>query len=296
MNARPPSSPLVDYVLRHMRVKTNVCTRQRWEHGYTLEPRTVTDYNLIYVTRGRVVWVIEGVDHVLTPGKLVLVPPHVPHRGYSKTRRVTLGSIHVEATLPGAVSGGQDVFALLRPSRDHTFTKGTPLDRYLRAALDEFDRPSPWDTILMLQSWSRLIVIELLRQAHERNLLAPRPIDPVVARILAELPGHIARPVSLNELAEHAGYTPQHLNRLFRRTLGVTALQYLTRLRMDRAMELLAEGRLTVEAVAQAVGYEDPFYFSRVFREHVGRSPAQYRDAAGSESPAGDSAGPWRQR
>jgi AraC-like DNA-binding protein len=65
---------------------------------------------------------------------------------------------------------------------------------------------------------------------------------------------------------------------------------------MERAADRLTEGTLTVEAVAAELGYEDPFYFSRVFREHFGRSPAQFRDAAGSESPAAGSAPPWPRR
>jgi len=83
-----------------------------------------------------------------------------------------------------------------------------------------------------------------------------------------------------------AGYTPQHLNRTFTRALGVTPLRQLTRLAEEHAASLLAEGTLTVKAVAAAVGIDDPYYFSRVFRQHFGRSPAQYRTAAGSNSPS----------
>src|SRR5689334_323046 len=101
-------SPLVKYVLTHMSVKTNVCTFQKPAVGYTPPSRTVPDYNLIFVTRGHVVWVIAGVEYPLQPGGLVIVPPAVEHSAYSRTRRITLISTHVEATLPG----GQDVFEL----------------------------------------------------------------------------------------------------------------------------------------------------------------------------------------
>jgi len=96
----------------------------------------------------------------------------------------------------------------------------------------------------------------------------------------------IAQPTTLDDLAQLAGYTPQHLNRTFRRELGVTPLQHLTKLRMEHAAALLAEGKLTVKAIASAVACEDPYYFSRQFRQHFGRSPVQYRIAAGSNSPS----------
>jgi AraC-like DNA-binding protein len=52
---------------------------------------------------------------------------------------------------------------------------------------------------------------------------------------------------------------------------------------MERAAELLAEDRLTVRAIAKQLGFGDPFYFSRTFRRHFGRSPSEYRDATARE-------------
>ena len=274
---------LVQFVLRHLQIKIGTCSRQKHEDGYSLPKRTVPDYNLIFVTRGRPVWVMADEPIPLEPGRLLIVPPDVWHHAYCRTRRVTIGSIHLEASLPG----GQDAFDLLRPARTIDFARDTPLQRYLHGALTEFDRGSFVDTRMMLVGWGRLITLELLRQAHEQSLLRPRPIDPVVAQVLDHLVQRVGSRMSLDELAEFAGYSPQYLNRVFRRLLGVTPLQYLARLRMDRAASLLIEGRLTVKAIAEAVGYEDPYFFSRVFKQHFGRSPAQYRDSALPTSSAG---------
>jgi two-component system response regulator YesN len=111
--------------------------------------------------------------------------------------------------------------------------------------------------------------------------------------MLETLPRHIGRSTSLNELAKESGYTAQHLNRLFCRALGVTPLQYLGRLRMERAASLLSDGRWTVAGVARQVGFEDPYYFSRMFKRHFGRGPLSYREAAGSNSPSRDSSAPF---
>jgi AraC family transcriptional regulator of adaptative response / methylphosphotriester-DNA alkyltransferase methyltransferase len=83
--------------------------------------------------------------------------------------------------------------------------------------------------------------------------------------------------VTLDQLASRSGFSPQHLNRVFRRTLGVTPLQYLNRRRMEHAAALLRDGRLTVSAVGQQVGFADPYYFSRVFSQHFKQSPTEYR-------------------
>lgn len=272
---------LVEFALSQVSVKCNVSSRQHGDHGYALEPRVVTHYNLIYVTRGRPVWVIDGEVHDLSPGCMVIVPPGVPHHAYCRTRRFTLGSLHVEANLPG----GQDMFALLRPPRLVRFEPGTPLDRYLRGALAEHDRPSRSDTQLMLRSWSRLVTIEMFRQCHAQGQLQPLSVDPIVTAVMAKLTERSHQRMSLPELAAMAGYSPQHLNRRFRRALGVTPRQYLTRLRMDAAAAMLIESDRPVKDVAAAVGFDDPYYFSRAFRQQFGSSPAQFREATRSFSP-----------
>jgi AraC-like DNA-binding protein len=282
------SATLLDFVLRQARVKTNICTLQKHEAGYTLQQRVIPDYNYIFVTRGHAVWVLNDEPVNLPPGHLLLVPPGVPHHGFSRHRRLTLGSFHVEVTLPG----GQDVFALLAPPMVRKVPTGSRLDCYLRAAMEEWDRSDNL-TSLMLRPWAKLITLELLASDAAAGLLAPRAVDPLVAEMLDELTRRLDHPVTLDDLARWAGFTPQHINRTFRRVLGVTPLQYLAGLRMDRAAALLVDGRLTVRAIAAQVGFDDPFYFSRLFKQHFGRSPAQYQQAAGSDSPSRVSPAPF---
>lgn len=272
-------SSWVRFVLDNVRVKTNLCSRQHWEHGYQLLPRTVPDYNFIYVTRGRVVWEIGGHPHRLQPGDLVLVPPRIPHRGWSETQRMTLVSVHVDALLPG----GQDAFRLLRPPVFLRVLPRSRLDRYLRGALGEFERTDSADTMRMLPGWARLITLEFIAEVARRCLVSPRPRDPLVAGVLEQLSRWVTEPVTLAQLAAHAGYSPQHLNRRFQRELGVTPLKYLMRLRLERAARLLTETQLTATAIAQSLGFDDPAYFARAFKRHFGLSPQRYRTTVGSE-------------
>ena len=278
-----PPDALIQFVLQHMRIKTNVCTRQSRNNGYTLELRTVHDYNLLFSLRGRFVWVIDGEKTVFNTGELLIMQPGIIHHGYSTTKRADLLSLHVEATLPG----GQDVFELLVPPRVQTVARTSRLSQYLHQAADEFKRDDRAAYMRMLRSWCRLISLELITFDAASGLLQHREMDPLIIELLDELDDRLDRPTTLNELADHAGFTPQHLNRVFRNVLGVTPLQYLAHRRMEYAAELLTEGKLTVKAVAQRVSFDDPYYFSRLFKQHFGKSPAEYRDAASdSDSPS----------
>jgi len=286
------------YVLRHMAVKFAYGSRQHFETGYTLEPRTLLTYNFIHITRGRVVWVVDGVKHPLTSGSLIIVPPGHPHSGYGETKRMTLGSLHVHVTLPGGV----DVFELLRPALVRNVPADSHLDRLLRAANDEYLRTEA-EHRLTLPHYAALVVQELCRHDARVGLLDCRVAQAgasgaadagLVLGILKELDEKLDRQITLDDLAKRSGFSAQHLNRVFRRTLGVTPLQYFQQARMELAARLLAENELTIKAIAAQVGFDDPYYFSRVFHEHFQQSPTDYRKAAGSDSPSPGSPAPFR--
>ena len=145
----------------------------------------------------------------------------------------------------------------------------------------------------MLPHWSQLIARELFRHDAKLGLLHYRPADPLVAGVLEEIERRVAQPLTLDDLAKRSGFSAQHLNRVFQRVLGITPLKYLARVRMERAAELLRDGRLSIAAIAQAVGFEDPYYFSRQFSQHFKTSPSQYRAQAGSDSPSDGSGHPF---
>lgn len=67
-----------------------------------------------------------------------------------------------------------------------------------------------------------------------------------------------------------------YLSHLFRREMGVTFSDYLTKVRVSRAKELLMEGR-SVEDVSECVGYRDGNYFIKIFKKYVGVTPSKYR-------------------
>lgn len=98
-----------------------------------------------------------------------------------------------------------------------------------------------------------------------------------ILRTIRFMRENLDRPVSLGELAKISGWAPSHLSALFRTQTNTTPLVFLTRLRLQRACELLKNTGDSVAQIAAATGYDDPFYFSRLFSQHQGLSPSAYR-------------------
>jgi AraC family transcriptional regulator len=101
-----------------------------------------------------------------------------------------------------------------------------------------------------------------------------------VVRSALWLDAHAHEPISLDDAAAQANRSPFHFLRLFSRVLGVTPHQYLVRVRLARAANLLAEREHSVTQVAYAVGFQDLSNFVRTFRRAAGVSPSIFRRAA----------------
>ena len=86
-----------------------------------------------------------------------------------------------------------------------------------------------------------------------------------------------SKPLDLDELAQAANFSRYHFIRAFRRAFHATPHEYLTRKRIERAKELLADDRFTVTEICFEVGFESPGSFSTLFHKIVGWSPSIYR-------------------
>ena len=91
-------------------------------------------------------------------------------------------------------------------------------------------------------------------------------------------------PLSVKELAAVARLTPNHFTALFHRHTGQIFTEYLSNERLKRAKQYLLDLTLSINEVARLVGYDDPSYFTRWFRQHTGRSPREWREHRPSEA------------
>ena len=108
---------------------------------------------------------------------------------------------------------------------------------------------------------------------------AHEPVKVMQARQL--IMQHLARPeLSVDWVGRTLQSSPDYLSVLFRKSMGTPLLGYITERRMNRARELLNSSTLNISQISRACGYEDPSYFTRLFRRETGLAPRQFRDHA----------------
>lgn len=127
--------------------------------------------------------------------------------------------------------------------------------------------------------------LQLLEQAPSEQQDEP----PAVARTRLLVKNQLGDPgLSVRGLALHAGCSADYLSHLFHRHSGQTLVGYITGLRMERALQLLASSRMAIKEVAWACGYNSPGYFIQTFRHRQGQTPSAWRQsAAGRLNPTG---------
>ena len=87
--------------------------------------------------------------------------------------------------------------------------------------------------------------------------------------------------ISISAIAQDLGISEGHLSHTFKKETDYTLLNYLTRYRVHKAMELLRDCRVKVYEVAAQVGYRDITYFSATFKKVTGVTPSEYQDTSG---------------
>jgi AraC-like DNA-binding protein/ABC-type Fe3+-citrate transport system substrate-binding protein len=136
----------------------------------------------------------------------------------------------------------------------------------------EESHKQPDDRSIHLQFQELLHLIWLDDSEYPQQKSTHRGIEQVAEYMQA----HFHDKLDMKTLSGMANLTPSSFSRLFKKMLQDSPIEYLTRLRMESAKELLAQKTRRVKDVSAAVGYDDEFHFSRIFHRSVGISPVFY--------------------
>jgi AraC-like DNA-binding protein len=139
---------------------------------------------------------------------------------------------------------------------------------------------SPELSNLEAGGWVRLLLQQLglaTQTLDSLNRATSTPVDHVMKQAIQFLTYQFTQPISIEHMSHMLGYHRTHLCKLFKQTTGLSPMQYLLKIRMQRA-ELLLATSITIDQVASSVGYSDALYFSKKFRKWKGQSPTEYRN------------------
>ena len=119
---------------------------------------------------------------------------------------------------------------------------------------------------------------QLLHGLTRGDMPNPPHLSSVARIAMAYIQQQSTQRISREQIANVAGVSESYLTQVFQQELGVTPWVYLTRYRIAHACQLLREKTDSITDIAITVGFDDPGYFSKVFRNEIGLSPREYRN------------------
>jgi len=102
----------------------------------------------------------------------------------------------------------------------------------------------------------------------------------IITRTIEDMRENLHTKLAAEEMASRNRLSVSHFSSLFRKSTGMPPIDYFIHLKMQKACQLLYFGSNPVKGIAMELGYDNPYYFSRLFKKHIGTSPKEYRQTS----------------
>lgn len=262
-----------------------------WTHGYPYETvrwhfHPEYELNLVTHTSGR--FYVGDQTGTFAPGQLYMVGPNVPHNWISEVpdhqpvpeRCVVLQFSHK------SMLGGMEAFPEL--GQIERLLKDAQRGIQFSAATSAKAEPLMRD-LLHVKGFQRvqkfLTLLEILTSATDSTLLASPSFQPdtqdyqssTINQVLSYLADHLDEQLSESDMARYAGMEPSAFSRFFRRHTDVPFIQYLNRLRINKACEMLISSDTPVTDICYACGFNNVSNFNRQFLSQKNMPPSRFR-------------------
>ena len=247
----------------------------------------------------RIFYVLEGTaqvhfaneTHTLTPGHMYFIPPFVTH-SYSCDALFKHIYLHIYDDY-GAhymMLDGYDMPFEVEPHPmdlkliEHLIEVNPPMQLPHSNPLSYDNKTTLSQCVLRnkhrsigLRVESRGILFLLLSRFLEKAKKKVEAEDKRIQKAINYIHTHISQPITIEELANQACLSKDHLIRLFKKEAGDSPLQYINHRKIEQAQLMLVTDNISVKRIAYMLGYNDYSYFIRLFKKITGVSPLEYR-------------------
>ena len=168
---------------------------------------------------------------------------------------------------------GAELFSLVQEAAQAFLARPEVADRDAQLAAFAAECAHTGSAAQLFAALRAMTVQQLAALLEQQRAVETRPIRQARAYVQQ----HYSEPITLESVCEAAGFSASYFSALFKRETGENFVKYLTRVRIDRAKELLQHTNLSVAEICSRVGYNDLKHFTQTFKKETSLSPAQFR-------------------
>ena len=242
----------------------------------TYRPKGRLDFQILYVASGKAHFYFndDGTDTVVHAGNMVVYRPKEPQKyEYFGIDQTEVYWVHFT---------GSDIKNMLRgygiTDEMHVINTGTSLEytRIFKQMILELQRhQSNYPEMLALLLRQLLILIH--RQLTTKNKIKNVYLDSEMEKAIQYFNDNYNTEINIEEYAASRGMSVSWFIRNFKQYTNTTPMQYIVSIRVSNAQILLETSNYNITEIGNIVGYDNPLYFSRIFKKQKGTSPSEYR-------------------
>ena len=237
------------------------------------------------VTSGQIQYNIEGSHYTLKKNDVLISNPGVYHQELIHPDTVCtqihigIANLNIDCIAPNYVRAldGAPILSMQKYHKEFTQCYQEIIKEHRIRQLGHS---------FVLKSLVMKLIIILYREMdqssspslHQSNQLVTNDKKVIVQSLIDYISYYYMNDISLDYLSTIMHISPTYISKIFKEETGISPIQYLIQVRLEKAKDLLTSSSLSVKEIASAVGYGDAYYFSKLFKKHYDLSPTSYRN------------------
>jgi AraC-like DNA-binding protein len=230
------------------------------------------DYILLYSLGGKGYIENDAGKMELNPNQFIIIPPHLFHRYQADLHHPwTLYWVHFSSDKLEEFGVDFNIKRFYSPTelRFNQKTIDTWVQMYASLA-DGYNTPNiSYSNLCLYRFLSFFLLLNKTFTLDDG--------DSRLDQSIAFMKKNIGKRLTADDIASRFQYSSSHYTAIFKEKTGMSPIEYFIRLKMHFACQLLTQTDLKIKEVADRIGYDDPYYFSRLFKQVTGHPPKEYR-------------------
>lgn len=267
-------NPHVLFIIHAVTNKDNIYPTTYHEHDFI---------ELSIVTSGQIHYNIEGEHYVLKKGDVMVFNPGVHHQTLIDHQTVCtelhigIGNLNIDCTSPNYMKS-------LNWPPIVTIEKYKNEFEECCKEIEKEQRLRHLGHSFILKALVMKLIILLYREMDEcssppslqASQFASRDKKVIVQSLIDYMTSYYMEDISLDNISKNMYLSPVYISKIFKEETGTSPINYLIQIRLEKAKQILEKNNMPINLVAKAVGYEDAYYFSKLFKKYYGMAPSTY--------------------
>lgn len=226
------------------------------------------DYQIIYVYKGAGHYLLDNEWKLLSSGNIILFKPMESQvYSYYAEEQPEIYWIHFT---------GSECKALINKFKikNSYIGENLLLKQLFQSIITELQlKKTCYEDIVVSNLYFMLAMISRLSQTNSLSVEKDFSID----KLVIELNQKYMEPWNISLMSDYCKFSEGYFSHKFKKQMGISPMNYLNELRIEKSKELLEEGTMNISTISSVVGFQDSLYFSKVFKKSTGMPPSKFK-------------------